>query len=156
MRLMRWGLRSLFACLLMVPWISAAQAQTVSCTGVPAWNASTIYHAGDRMTYQSKLYEALTDIWNAPPTHCTTCGWYRDLGTCGTTGGNQPPSVALTAPANGASFNTGATITVSATASDSDGSIAQVQFFRGSTSLGTDTSSPYSVAWTSAAAGSYA
>ena len=155
MRLMRWGLRSLLVCLLATSWISTAQAQTVSCAGIPAWNASTIYHAGDRMTYQGKLYEALTDIWNAPPTHCTTCGWYRDLGTCSTSG-NQLPSVALTAPANGASFNTGATITVSATASDSDGTITQVQFFRGSTSLGTDTSSPYSVSWTNAAAGSYA
>ena len=155
MRLMRWGLRSLLVCLLATSWISAAQAQTVSCAGIPAWNASTIYHAGDRMTYQGKLYEALTDIWNAPPTHCTTCGWYRDLGTCSTSG-NQLPSVALTAPANGASFNTGATITVSATASDSDGTITQVQFFRGSTPLGTDTSSPYSISWTNAAAGSYA
>jgi chitinase len=31
-----------------------------------------------------------------------------------------------------------------------------VQFFRGTTSLGTDTSAPYSVSWTNAAAGSYA
>ena len=34
--------------------------------------------------------------------------------------------------------------------------MTQVQFFRGTTSLGIDTSSPYSVSWTNAAAGSYA
>ena len=153
--LVRSGLKGLCACLLAFSWVFAAQAQAVSCAGVPAWNASTIYHAGDRMTYQNRLYEAAVDIWNAPPNHCPSCGWYRDLGACGT-GGNQPPSVALTAPANGASFNAGVSIAVSATAGDSDGNVTQVQFFRGSTSLGTDTSAPYGVTWSSATAGSYA
>ena len=45
---------------------------------------------------------------------------------------------------------------MSANAADANGSVTQVQFFRGTTSLGTDTSSPYSVTWTNAAAGSYA
>jgi chitinase len=152
--LVRSGLKGLCACLLAISWVFAAQAQTVSCAGVPAWNASTIYQAGDRMTYQNRLYEAAIDIWNAPPNHCPSCGWYRDLGACGT-GGNQPPSVAITAPANGASFNAGANIAVSATASDSDGNVTQVQFFRGSTSLGADTSTPYGVTWNNATAGNY-
>jgi hypothetical protein len=68
---------------------------------------------------------------------------------------NIAPTVSLTAPANGASFAAGTTVTVSATAADSDGTVSQVQFYDGSTLIGTDTTSPYSVSWRSATAGSH-
>ena len=68
---------------------------------------------------------------------------------------NQPPSVALTAPAAGASFTAPANITVSANASDTDGSIARVDFYQGSTSIGSDTTSPYSITWSNVLAGAY-
>jgi regulation of enolase protein 1 (concanavalin A-like superfamily) len=68
---------------------------------------------------------------------------------------NQAPAVSLTAPANGATFTAPASITVSATASDTDGTIAKVDFFAGTTVIGTDTTSPYSVTWNNVAAGSY-
>jgi chitinase len=145
----------------LLPWLfvlacsSCAFAQTVNCTGVPAWSASAIYNAGDRMTYQGRLYQALVPIWNAAPNYCPSCGWYQDLGACGTVGTNQPPSVAISAPANGSIFATGANITLGANASDSDGSITKVEFFRGATSLGVDTSAPYGVTWSNAAAGNY-
>jgi chitinase len=140
---------------LLAAWMAPAQAQSVSCTGIAEWNASTIYNAGSKLVYQGRLYQATTTIWNAPPTHCPSCGWYQDLGVCGT-GTNTPPTATLTAPANGATFNAGANITVSANAADANGTVSQVQFFRGTTSLGIDTTSPYSVTWTNAAAGSYA
>jgi formylglycine-generating enzyme required for sulfatase activity len=66
-----------------------------------------------------------------------------------------PPSVSITSPTNNAIFTEGDTITINATASDSDGTVSKVQFFRGSTLLGEDTSSPYSYIWNSVAAGSY-
>ena len=68
---------------------------------------------------------------------------------------NAPPTVALTAPANGAQYTAPATITVAASAGDADGSITRVEFFRGTTSLGVDTTSPYSVTWSGATAGAY-
>jgi uncharacterized protein (DUF2141 family) len=68
---------------------------------------------------------------------------------------NQPPVVNLTTPANGATFTAPASIIINGTASDSDGSISKVEFFNGATSLGSDTSSPYSVSWTSVPAGTY-
>jgi chitinase len=140
--------------MLAASWASTALAQSVSCSGVADWNATTIYNPGDKMVYQGRLYEALIQIWNAPPTYCTSCGWYQDLGAC-STGGNQAPAVTLTSPSNGASYSSGANIAVSATASDSDGSIAQVEFFRGTTSLGVDTTSPYGVTWSNATAGTH-
>jgi hypothetical protein len=68
---------------------------------------------------------------------------------------NQPPTVALTAPANGASFAAPAPVTVSASASDADGTIASVSFFANGTAIGTATTSPYSVTWSNVAAGTY-
>jgi len=133
-----------------------ARAQSASCAGVPAWNASTIYNPGDQLVYQNRLYQANIPIWNAPPTHCPSCGWYSDLGACGTGGGeNQLPSVSLTAPTNGANFNAGAPIAISANASDADGSVQRVEFFAGSASLGVDTSEPYGVTWNNAPVGTH-
>ncbi len=68
---------------------------------------------------------------------------------------NTPPTVGLTAPANGASFTSPATIGLAATASDANGSVTRVQFYRGTTLLATDTTAPYSYSWTNVAPGTY-
>ncbi len=68
---------------------------------------------------------------------------------------NQAPSVSVTSPSNGATFAAPASYTFSADASDSDGQIAKVEFFRGSTLVGTDTSAPFSVPETGVGAGTY-
>jgi hypothetical protein len=69
---------------------------------------------------------------------------------------NQAPTATLTAPANGATFTEPASVTLSATASDADGTIARVEFYNGSTLLGSDTTAPYSFTWSSVSAGTYA
>jgi regulation of enolase protein 1 (concanavalin A-like superfamily) len=73
----------------------------------------------------------------------------------GSTPTNNPPSVSLTAPAGGATYVAPASVTMSAAASDSDGSVARVDFYAGSTLVGSDTSSPYSATWSNAPAGTY-
>lgn len=67
----------------------------------------------------------------------------------------QPPTVALTSPANGSSAYVGETISLAATASDNDGTIAKVEFFQGSTEIGEDTSAPFTFDWSGFSAGSY-
>ncbi|HZH79208.1 MAG TPA: Ig-like domain-containing protein, partial [Archangium sp.] len=57
-----------------------------------------------------------------------------------------PPTVSLTAPASGATVS--GTVTLSASASDNVG-ISKVEFYDGSTLVGTDASAPYSVSWNS-------
>jgi chitinase len=131
-----------------------SSAQTVNCAGVPQWNAATIYNPGDRLVYQGSLYQALIQIWNAPPTHCPSCNWYQVLGTCGG-GSNNAPSAQITSPANGATFTAPANISIAATASDSDGTVVKVDFFQGTTLLESDTTSPYSFSWTNVPAGTY-
>jgi len=70
---------------------------------------------------------------------------------------NVPPTVSLTSPANGATFTAPASITLTATAADSDGTIQKVEFFHGGTNLiGTLTVPPYTMQWTGVPQGAYA
>jgi glucose/arabinose dehydrogenase len=69
--------------------------------------------------------------------------------------GNQPPSITITSPANGVTLGQGSPIMLTATAADADGSVVQVEFFDGGTSVGIDATSPYQVAWTPATLGSH-
>jgi len=68
---------------------------------------------------------------------------------------NALPTASIIGPTNGQSFVAPATIALAADASDADGTIAKVEFFNGATKLGEDSTSPYSLAWSNVAAGSY-
>jgi Bacterial Ig domain/Fibronectin type III domain len=57
---------------------------------------------------------------------------------------NQSPLVAITSPDNGSNVVAPATVTISANASDSDGSVNRVEFYSGATKLGESIASPYS------------
>ncbi len=70
-------------------------------------------------------------------------------------GKNSPPLVSLTSPATGATFAAPATISLTASASDTDGTVSKVQFYQGTTLLGTSTASPYTFNWTNVAVGNY-
>ena len=67
-----------------------------------------------------------------------------------------PPTVSLTAPANGAKFLAPASVTLSATASDTDGTVTNVAFYQGSTLQTNIASAPYTYTWSNATAGAYA
>ncbi|GAB4267570.1 MAG: hypothetical protein Kow0029_02110 [Candidatus Rifleibacteriota bacterium] len=68
---------------------------------------------------------------------------------------NQAPIVSITSPTGGATYNSGQTVEITASASDPDGSITKVEFYNGTTLLGSDDTSPYTYSWVSVAAGSY-
>ena len=68
--------------------------------------------------------------------------------------GNVAPTVSLINPANGSSSVSGQALVIEASAADSDGSIAQVEFLANGASLFTVTGLPYTLT-TSLAAGSY-
>src|SRR5439155_13114028 len=55
-----------------------------------------------------------------------------------------PPSLRITSPRSGETVSGRTTVT--ATASDNVG-VAQVEFFDGTTSLGVDTTAPYTISW---------
>jgi polyvinyl alcohol dehydrogenase (cytochrome) len=122
-------------------WSQSGQAVTVKDAG---WNASLPTGAstsiGANFSYSGT---------NAAPTSFSINGT-----TCNGTAPSQP-QVALTSPANNAQFTAGASVPLSASASESGGTISSVAFYNGSTLLGSDTSSPYSFDWTNVAAGTY-
>ncbi|AXY73420.1 T9SS C-terminal target domain-containing protein [Paraflavitalea soli] len=68
---------------------------------------------------------------------------------------NVPPTVSVTSPANNTSFTAPASITINATAADSDGTVTGVEFFNGTTSLGVDNVAPYSIVWNNVPVGAY-
>lgn len=65
------------------------------------------------------------------------------------------PKVSFTSPSSNAAFAAGTDITLSATATDANGTISNVKFYNGTNLLSTDNTSPYSFVWENVAAGSY-
>jgi YD repeat-containing protein len=68
---------------------------------------------------------------------------------------NGPPSVSLTSPSNNAGFAQGSSITITASASDGDGTVSKIEFYQGSTKLGQALTAPYTFPWNTPPAGSY-
>jgi uncharacterized repeat protein (TIGR02059 family) len=68
---------------------------------------------------------------------------------------NQPPAVNIASPAKSTSFFAPATITIDATASDTDGTIAKVEFYNGTAKLGEKATPPYSFTWKEVSEGTY-
>jgi hypothetical protein len=69
---------------------------------------------------------------------------------------NALPSVSLTNPADGASFDVPVSILIEATASDSNGTVTNVAFYAGAAKLADDPIAPYSYNWAAVPTGSYA
>ncbi len=94
---------------------------------------------------------------NAAPSYFTVNGY-----ACN--GAAQLPSVEITSPAPGQSYPPGASVPITATASEPTASITKVEFFAASTLpgtshtpslIGTASASPYAVTWASVPAGYY-
>ncbi|MDD3322076.1 MAG: glycosyl hydrolase [Paludibacter sp.] len=60
---------------------------------------------------------------------------------------NVSPTVSLTTPANNSTFTEGKPVTISANASDFDGTISNVEFYEGTTLIQSITSAPYTTTW---------
>jgi hypothetical protein len=66
---------------------------------------------------------------------------------------NTAPSVSLTGPSGGSSFLRNATVSISANASDAEGSVSLVEFFVNGKKVGEDASSSFSFDWTATGLG---
>jgi hypothetical protein len=69
--------------------------------------------------------------------------------------GNHPPSVAVTNPSDGSTYLSPANLTISADASDLDGSVTNVEFFRDGVKFGQQNLGPYTTTWTNVPPGSH-
>ena len=68
---------------------------------------------------------------------------------------NSPPAVRIINPPSGTAFTSPAEVSVTADAFDREGSVRRVEFFVGSTSIGSATAPPFTVTWMNEAAGAY-
>ncbi|WP_262712953.1 Ig-like domain-containing protein, partial [Algoriphagus ratkowskyi] len=68
---------------------------------------------------------------------------------------NEAPKVTITAPSTSSQFIQGDNISITTVATDTDGTISKVEFYNGTTLLGTDTSAPYSFDWTNLSIGNF-
>ena len=124
-------------------WNQAAGSAAVTATNMP-YNGNIATNGSVGIGFNGSWTGS-----NPKPTNFTING-------VACTGSNTPPTVAITSPANGATFPAGSNVTVDATASDAaPGSVTAVDFFRNGMIVGTDTTSPYSFTHTNLPAGSY-
>ncbi len=123
---------------------------------VEFYNGSTLLGSASQAPF--------TTVWNgvAAGTYSLTAKATDDKGATTTSSpvsvtiaANQPPTIALSTPTDGQKYAAPASVRLSATASDVDGTIAKVDFYQGTSLLGTATSAPYSYAWSNVAVGSY-
>ncbi|MGY3795536.1 Ig-like domain-containing protein [Aquimarina sp. 433] len=115
-----------------------------SCT-TPAYVDGQVYVGGDRVSYQGNEYEAKWWTQNNDPVTNRENVW-KLIGPCG--GGQSAPQVSITSPASGQSFIQGNTVTISANASDADGTVSKVAFYVDGNMIAEDTSVPYTTNWT--------
>ena len=69
--------------------------------------------------------------------------------------GNSTPSISITSPNEGASFEEGTDINITTTVTDLDGTITLVEFFDGTEKIGEDTTDPFDFVWSNAAIGEH-
>ncbi|KIE21410.1 chitinase [Vibrio sinaloensis] len=125
----------------------------VDCSALPNWDSTSVYNGGDQVQHVNEAYQA--NYWtqgNNPSETAGPWGFWKSLGSCD--GGvvvNEPPVVSLTAPLATDSITEGAVISLAASASDSDGSVARVEFQVDGVVVGNATSAPYTVDWTATA-----
>ncbi len=70
-----------------------------SCDGVAAWSATTSYQAGDRVSYNGRIYEATW--WSTGARPDVFSNVWRNVGPCSGGGVNQPPQANFNFTVNG-------------------------------------------------------
>lgn len=153
-----------------------AATQTVNIQGYSYQPASLAINTGDSVTWVQKDSAPHTVTSSGAPTvlnspylslnqtfsytfmsagtfsyYCTVHPYMKGSVTVASV--NQPPTVQITSPTEGALFKAPATVTLAATATDPDGTVSQVEFLDGAHSLGIVTTAPYSLVLTNLSPG---
>jgi len=124
-------------------WIGSVGHTTTSNTGL--WDSGV---KGSGSTFVNTFTAA-----GSFPYHCAVHPFMTAAITV--QAANVAPTIAITNPPNGSVLVSPATFSVGANASDTDGSVTNVLFLRGTTSLGNVQNVPYSVTVLNLAAGDY-
>jgi plastocyanin len=137
-------------------WVNSPHSTTSGTNGVPGDDngvPSGLWNSGVDDSPHS-----FTNTFTSAGAFTYYCSVHYTIGMKGlinVTAANMPPTISITNPPNDSIFSAPASFTLAAMASDSDGTVTNVQFLNGASSLGNVTSSPYSVPVSSLAAGDY-
>lgn len=127
-------------------WPAGSTSHNVHSTSSPeAWTASPI--ASGPFTF--------TNTFAAAGNYPYNCAVHGFTGQITVTAVNVPPTNSITGPAANAVFAAPANVTIDASASDSDGSVTNVQFRVGVTVLTNQTTTPYFATAGNLGAGNY-
>ena len=134
------------------PVAQSGGSGTVNATFVSTYAAGI---CGATSTYQSIMNSMYTQTVNTVDGSGYFGNTLRVISLFVQTGNFWNPSTlttssvtaSLTSPTAG-NYTEGATVTLTATASTTSGTISKVEFYNGTTLIGTSTSSPYTLSWT--------
>ena len=137
--------------------LTATAASTTSTIAkVDFYNGTTLLGTATSAPY--------TYIWNSVPvgSYSLMAVATDALGTTTTSSAiaitaiaNVPPAISLTGPANGTTVKVPGSFTLTANATSTTSAIARVDFYNGTTLIGTSTSAPYSFIWANVPLGTY-
>jgi hypothetical protein len=107
-----------------------------------SWNTTSV--ANGSYTLSAKAYDAAGNIGQSSNVTVTVSN------------SSPTPTVSITSPTNGATYNGSATISLTASATaNGTATIAKVEFYNGSVLLNSDTTSPYTFTWSNVPKGTY-
>jgi plastocyanin len=130
-------------------WVASGHSSTSGTNGQASglWN-STVLTSGSKFT----------NAFPATGTYSYYCSVHFNVGMTGAVivaAANLPPAVSITNPASGTVFAAPANVTIQASASDSDGTVTNVQFLVGASVLTNKATAPFSAVTNNLAAGNY-
>jgi hypothetical protein len=130
-------------------WVQVGSDQNISPGAYATMTRSVTSNISDYINGAGKIVWGVYETTSSESMHIN----YLEMVVTSIVAGNYPPTVSITSPLGGAKFAPGDDIVIEASASDSDGSVAKVEFYQGSTKIGEDTTAPYSCTWTNAPVG---
>jgi plastocyanin len=128
-------------------WNSTDANMHSSTSDTSIWDSGT---AGANHTFSRQFTSS-----GSFPYHCTVHSSIQKATITVQAAANNPPTVTVTNPVNGAVIASPATFAFGANASDSDGSVTNVQLRQGGTILTNRAAKPYTYAISNLASGSY-
>lgn len=134
-------------------WVNSPHSTTSGTTSGGTATPNGLWNSG--VTDSPFFFTNTFTSAGAFPYYCQVHFTIGMKGLINVAAANMPPTISITNPPNDSIFSAPASFTLAAMASDSDGTVTNVQFLNGASSLGNVTSSPYSVPVSSLAAGDY-
>jgi hypothetical protein len=152
---------------------SASSSSSVTGQTAPNWvrltrtnNTFTAYYSGNGTTWTqigtptniTMAVGAYVGLAVCSHNTASLCASLIDSVSASFLTANMPPVINWVVPTNNSTFIQPNTITLTASATDSDGTVTNVAFFNGTTLLGnvtTGVGNQYSLTWSNAAVGSY-